>query len=41
LLEGARDRVVLPVSHTGMLFSAVVARAAGAFLGTGSFVRGG
>jgi pimeloyl-ACP methyl ester carboxylesterase len=39
LLEGARDRVVLQVSHTGMLFSAVVARAAGAFLGTGRFAR--
>jgi pimeloyl-ACP methyl ester carboxylesterase len=46
LIDGARDRVVLRVSHTGMLFSAAVARAAGAFLGTGSFgtasfVRGG
>jgi pimeloyl-ACP methyl ester carboxylesterase len=41
LLEGARDRVVLRVSHTGMLFSAAVARAAGVFLGTGSFVGGG
>lgn len=40
LLEGARDRVVLRVSHTGMLFSAAVARAAGAFLGTGSFTHG-
>jgi pimeloyl-ACP methyl ester carboxylesterase len=41
LLEGARDRVVLRVSHTGMLFSAAVASAAGAFLGTGSFfIRG-
>ena len=41
LLEGARDRLVLRVSHTGMLFSAAVAHAAGAFLSTGSFVRGG
>jgi hypothetical protein len=41
LLEGARDRVVLRVSHTGMLFSAAVARAAGAFLSTGSFASGG
>ena len=40
LLEGARDRVVLRVSHTGMLFSAAVARAAGAFLGAGRFTRG-
>jgi pimeloyl-ACP methyl ester carboxylesterase len=39
LLEGAKDRVVLRVSHTGMLFSAAVARAAGTFLGTGSFTR--
>ena len=37
LIDGASDRVVLRVSHTGMLFSAAVARAAGAFLGTGSF----
>jgi pimeloyl-ACP methyl ester carboxylesterase len=36
-LEGAVDRVVLRVSHTGMLFSAAVARAAGAFLATGRF----
>jgi pimeloyl-ACP methyl ester carboxylesterase len=39
LLEGARDRVVLRVSHTGMLFSAAVARAAGSFLSSGSFAR--
>ena len=38
-IEGAADRVVLRVSHTGMLFSAAVARAAGAFLGTGRFQR--
>ena len=37
LLAGAKDRMVLRVSHTGMLFSAEVARAAGAFLGTGRF----
>jgi pimeloyl-ACP methyl ester carboxylesterase len=36
-LEGAADRLVLRVSHTGMLFSAAVARAAGAFLNTGRF----
>jgi pimeloyl-ACP methyl ester carboxylesterase len=38
-IEGAADRVVLRVSHTGMLFSPVVARAAGAFLKTGRFGR--
>jgi pimeloyl-ACP methyl ester carboxylesterase len=38
-IEGASDRVVLPVSHTGMLFSAAVARAAGSFLRTGRFGR--
>jgi pimeloyl-ACP methyl ester carboxylesterase len=37
ILEGTADRVVLRVSHTGMLFSAPVARAAGAFLSTGRF----
>jgi pimeloyl-ACP methyl ester carboxylesterase len=36
-IEGVADRVVLRVSHTSMLFSAVVARAAGAFLSTGRF----
>ena len=38
-IDGAADRVVLRVSHTGMLFSALVARAAGAFLRTGRFDR--
>jgi len=38
-LDGTADRVVLRVSHTGMLFSAAVARAAGAFLSTGRFSR--
>jgi pimeloyl-ACP methyl ester carboxylesterase len=38
-IEGAADRVVLPVSHSGMLFSAAVARAAGTFLSTGRFGR--
>ena len=38
-LEGAADRVVLRVSHTGMVFSARVARAAGNFLSTGRFNR--
>ena len=36
-LAGATDHVVLRVSHTGMLFSAAVARAAGVFLNTGRF----
>jgi hypothetical protein len=36
-LDGAADRVVLRVSHTGLLFSGAVARAAGAFLRTGRF----
>src|SRR5258708_25793069 len=36
-LDGTADRVVLRVSHTGMLFSAAVARAACAFLSTGRF----
>jgi pimeloyl-ACP methyl ester carboxylesterase len=38
-IEGAADRVVLRVSHTGMLFSADVARAAGGFLSKGRFNR--
>jgi pimeloyl-ACP methyl ester carboxylesterase len=36
-VDGAADRLVLRVSHTGMLFSAVVARAAAAFLRSGRF----
>lgn len=36
-IAGAADRVVLKVSHTGMLFSPAVARAAGTFLSTGRF----
>ena len=36
-VDGAADRVVLRVSHTGMLFSAAVARAAAAFLRSGRF----
>ena len=36
-LDGAADRLVLRVSHTGMLFSAAVAHAAGEFLSTGRF----
>jgi pimeloyl-ACP methyl ester carboxylesterase len=38
-IEGAVDRVVLRVSHTGMVFSAAVAGQAGAFLSTGRFSR--
>src|ERR1700679_3551921 len=38
-IEGAADRVVLRVSHTGMVFSAAVARQAGVFLNTGRFSR--
>jgi pimeloyl-ACP methyl ester carboxylesterase len=38
-IDGAADRVVLRVSHTGMLFSPVVARAVGVFLKTGRFGR--
>lgn len=37
LLAGAKERVVLRVSHTGMLFAPVVARTAGMFLRTGRF----
>jgi pimeloyl-ACP methyl ester carboxylesterase len=38
-LPGAADRIVLRVSHTGMLFSAAVATQAGAFLSSGRFSR--
>ncbi len=36
-LVGAEEHVVLPVSHTGMVFSRQVANAAAAFLKTGKF----
>ena len=36
-IDGAADRVVLRVSHFGLLLSAAVAQAAGAFLRTGRF----
>ncbi len=36
-LPGATDHIVLPISHTGMLFSAAVAHQAAQFLGTGRF----
>jgi pimeloyl-ACP methyl ester carboxylesterase len=38
-IDGAADRTVLPVSHTGMLFSAVAARAVASFLRAGRFGR--
>jgi len=38
-LDGARDHIVLPVSHTGMMISRKVADQAGAFLRRGSFLR--
>jgi pimeloyl-ACP methyl ester carboxylesterase len=38
-LPGARDSIVLPVSHTGMLFSRALAHQAGTFLGAGRFAR--
>jgi len=38
-LEGAVDRIILRVSHTGMLFSAEVAHEAAVFLSTGRFSR--
>jgi pimeloyl-ACP methyl ester carboxylesterase len=38
-LAGATDRIVLRVSHTGMLFSAAVARQTAAFLRDGVFAR--
>lgn len=38
-IEGAADQCVLPVSHTGMLLSAQVARQVDAFLGQGRFNR--
>jgi hypothetical protein len=40
-VAGMRDRVVLPVSHSGMLVSARVAREVAAFLGSGAFTRDG
>lgn len=36
-LPGAAARIELPVSHTGLVLSAAVARAVGRFLATGSF----
>ena len=38
--EGLRDHLVLPVTHTGMLLSRMVARQVAGFLRSGSFSRG-
>lgn len=38
-ISGLRDHIVLPVSHSGMLFSAEVARQVVAFLKSGKFDR--
>jgi len=38
-VQGLKDRLVLPVSHSGMLFSKEVTRQSIAFLETGSFRR--
>lgn len=38
-IEGLKDHLVLPVSHTGMLYSRKVARQTGHFLRTGVFIR--
>lgn len=38
-LAGARDHIVLPASHTGMLFSRTVAHQVNVFLKTGHFDR--
>ncbi len=38
-LDGARDRIVMPVSHMGMLISRDVADQAAAFLKRGEFLR--
>jgi pimeloyl-ACP methyl ester carboxylesterase len=38
-IRGLRDHIVMPVSHTGMLMSAQVARQAVSFLKKGQFVR--
>jgi pimeloyl-ACP methyl ester carboxylesterase len=40
-IDGATDHLVMRVSHSGMLFSAAVARQAGVFLRTGAFERAG
>ena len=39
MLDGAADHIVLPVSHTGMVFSPVVAQQTAEFLRNGRFAR--
>ena len=39
MLDGAADHIVLPVSHTGMVFSPVVAQQTADFLQNGRFTR--
>ena len=39
-LPGAKDHIVLSISHTGMLFSATVARQVACFLRDGRFDHG-
>ena len=39
-IPGARDNVVLPVTHTGMVISRPVADQVCAFLGNGEFMQG-
>lgn len=38
-LDGATDQIVMPVSHTGMLFSAEVAQQTANFIANGRFTR--
>jgi hypothetical protein len=38
-LSGMSQHLVLKVSHTGLPFSATVARQTGAFLSSGKFIR--
>lgn len=41
VLEGAADRIVMPVTHTGMVFSAEVVQQIASFLNTGRFAATG